>query len=64
MIKDNERRSYTSFASEYFPMRIPGDTPPGNYYLGLIIDEWNHCNESNEENNTHFVQIKVLKGSI
>jgi hypothetical protein len=38
---------------------IPIDTPPGNYYLGAVIDAGNKVSESNERNNVAFCQIKV-----
>lgn len=41
---------------------IPADTPPGNYYLGVVIDAGNKAKESNERNNVAWCKIRVVKG--
>lgn len=41
---------------------IPADTPPGNYYLGVVIDTGNKAKESNERNNVAWCKIRVVKG--
>ena len=43
---------------------IPADTPPGTYYLSLRIDPANKVAESNENDNTFFLRIKVRKRSM
>lgn len=40
---------------------IPADTPPGNYYLGVVIDAGNKAKESNENNNVAWCKIQVVK---
>ncbi|MFC2156096.1 hypothetical protein ACFLRB_06380 [Acidobacteriota bacterium] len=40
---------------------IPTDTPPGNYFLGAVIDAGNKVREANERNNVFFCELKVLK---
>jgi hypothetical protein len=42
------------------PNTIPIDTPPGDYYLGAVIDAGNKVNESNERNNVHFCRLRVI----
>jgi len=34
-------------------IKIPDDTPPGRYYLGVVIDPENKIEELNEENNAY-----------
>ncbi|MCP5108684.1 MAG: hypothetical protein GY950_35185 [bacterium] len=41
---------------------IPADTPPGNYYLGVVIDTGNKAKESNERNNVAWCKIRVVGG--
>jgi hypothetical protein len=41
---------------------IPADTPPGNYYLGVVIDAGNKAKETNERNNVAWCKIRVVKG--
>jgi hypothetical protein len=33
------------------PLKIPADTPPGRFYLGVVIDTENKIEEDSEENN-------------
>jgi subtilase family serine protease len=40
-------------------LTIPPGTPPGNYYIGILIDRNNAVNESNENNNYVSVPITV-----
>lgn len=47
-------------AQQNISMRIPKDTPPGDYYLGVVVDGDKVFAESNENNNTHYVPIEVL----
>ncbi len=39
-------------------LTIPANTPPGNYYIGILVDETNHATESNETNN--FVSVPII----
>jgi hypothetical protein len=41
------------------PLKIPADTPPGRFYLGVVIDTENKIEENSEENNivTKFIMI-------
>lgn len=41
---------------------IPADTPPGIYYLGVVIDAGNKAKETNERNNVAWCKIRVGKG--
>lgn len=41
---------------------IPVDTPPGNYYLGAVIDAGNKVKESNERNNVYFCRLQISNG--
>lgn len=41
---------------------IPADTPPGDYYLGAVVDAGNNVPEINESNNASFCKIMVLPG--
>ena len=43
---------------------IPADTPSGTYYLSLRIDPANKVAESDEDDNTFFLRIKVRKRSM
>ena len=38
---------------------IPGNTPPGDYYLIVVLDNQNHFIEANEEDNIGIVEIRV-----
>lgn len=38
---------------------IPADTPPGNYFLGVVIDAGNKVKELNEKNNVYFCKLRV-----
>jgi len=38
---------------------IPADTPPGIYYLGVVIDAGNKVKETNERNNVAWCKIRV-----
>jgi len=40
---------------------IPADTPPGNYYLGAVIDAGNKVKERIEKNNVSFCSVKVRR---
>ena len=40
---------------------IPADTPPGTYFLSLRIDPANKVGESNEDDNTFFLPIKITR---
>ncbi len=40
---------------------IPADTPPGDYYLGAVIDAGNKVKESIERNNVSFCSLKVRR---
>lgn len=40
---------------------IPADTPPGIYYLGVVIDTGNKAKETNERNNVAWCKIRVGK---
>ena len=44
--------------------QIPADTPPGNYYLGVVIDTGNKARETNERNNVAWCKIRVGKGNV
>ncbi|MDI6781753.1 MAG: CARDB domain-containing protein [bacterium] len=39
---------------------IPGDTPPGTYYLGVRVDPGDRIPESNETNNTDVARIEII----
>lgn len=41
---------------------IPADTPPGIYFLGVVIDTGNKAKETNERNNVAWCKIRVGKG--
>ena len=43
---------------------VPADTPPGIYYLGVVIDAGNKVKEGNEKNNVSFCRIKVVRPEI
>ena len=45
------------------PNKIPEDTPPGIYFLGLVADPGNSVDESNESNNISLSKIEVLSCS-
>lgn len=40
---------------------IPSDTPPGNYYLGAVVDPGNKVKEFNEGNNTAICRLLIYK---
>ena len=40
---------------------IPADTPPGDYYLGAVIDAGNKVKERIERNNVSFCTVKVRR---
>jgi len=40
--------------------KIPEDTPPGNYYIGFVVDSGKSVSESNENNNTGVCPIEIL----
>lgn len=40
--------------------KIPDDTPPGNYYIGFVVDPGKTINESNEGNNTGVCPIQIV----
>jgi len=39
--------------------RIPADTPPGDYYIGVVVDSGNVVKELNENNNIATFPIKI-----
>jgi len=49
---------------ENMPMKIPADTPVGNYYLGVVVDGEKWISESNEKNNTFYAPIKIIARKI
>ena len=38
---------------------IPTDTPPGNYFLGAVVDAGNKARESNERNNSRRLVFRL-----
>jgi len=40
---------------------IPTDTPPGNYFLGAVVDAGNKVKETNERNNVSFCELRIRK---
>jgi hypothetical protein len=52
-------------ASQYFggaDLTIPAGTPPGNYYIGILVDTTNMVTESNKNNNYVASPITVAPG--
>lgn len=41
--------------------KIPEDTPPGIYYLGLVVDSGEKVSESSETNNTAICEIEIIE---
>jgi len=41
-------------------MIIHKDTPPGNYFLVLVVDADNQIHESNEKNNVYYFPITIM----
>jgi len=41
-------------------MMIHKDTPPGDYFLAVVVDADKQIQESNEENNVHYIPITVM----
>jgi len=41
-------------------MMIHKDTPPGYYYLAVVVDVDNQIQESNEKNNVHFIPLTIM----
>jgi hypothetical protein len=39
---------------------IPANTPPGLYYLGVVVDPGKKVTEKNENNNTAFLKLNVV----
>lgn len=46
------------------PVYFPPGTPIGNFYIIIKIDLYNYIIESNENNNTFFVPVKLISPSI
>ncbi len=44
--------------------RIPADTPPGQYYIGVFVDSKDVNRESNERNNTDLCSIRIHNKAI
>ncbi len=38
---------------------IPADTPPGDYFLGAVIDAGNKVKELNEKDNVYFCKLRI-----
>jgi len=43
----------------YGTNKIPSDTPPGNYYLGVVVDSGNKVKELRENNNTAICRMSI-----
>jgi hypothetical protein len=39
---------------------IPSNTPPGLYYLGVVVDPGKKVTEKNENNNTAFLKLQIV----
>ncbi|MEN8221820.1 MAG: CARDB domain-containing protein [Acidobacteriota bacterium] len=67
MCSSRKLRSRKVWKIDYFgeksdsdQMMIHKDTPPGDYFLAVVVDAGQEIQESNEKNNTHYVPIKII----
>ncbi|MCX5993341.1 MAG: hypothetical protein NT177_03880, partial [Chloroflexi bacterium] len=59
----NSNSSLSAGAQYSWPgptLTIPAGTPPGNYYIGIVVDRAKAVAESNENNNYVSSPIKVV----